>query len=153
MAVSKQTASGREIATVKTDVAALGHMLTKVEVAIGKISETHTEMGKLLAVHEERLYTQEKERIERRKESDVAVKEIHSRISTGARETQAHIKDSEAKLLTAINNLRSEVNKEQDHIEERIRKLDQWRWILMGVLIAGTALFPNIGRIVSMLGS
>ena len=42
MPVSKQTASGREIATVKTDVAALGHMLAKVEAAISKISETHT---------------------------------------------------------------------------------------------------------------
>ena len=49
MPVSKQTASGREIATVKTDVAALGHMLAKVESAISKISETHTEMGKILA--------------------------------------------------------------------------------------------------------
>jgi len=38
-------------------------------------------------------------------------------------------------------------------MEDRIRKLEQWRWILMGILIAGTALFPNIGRIVSMLGT
>ena len=68
MPVSKTSASGREIATVKTDVAALGHMLAKVEAAISKISETHTEMGKILAVHEERLDTQEKERMQRRKE-------------------------------------------------------------------------------------
>lgn len=153
MAVSKQTASGREIATVKTDVAALGHMLTKVEVAIGKISETHSEMGKILAVHDERLDNQEKERMERRKESDAAVKELHSRISTGSRETQAHIKESEAQILNTINALRVEINKEQDHIEERIRKLEQWRWILIGILVAVSAFFPNIGKIVSMLGS
>ena len=102
MPVKSQTASGREIATVKTDVAALGHMLAKVEQAIGKISETHQEMGKILAVHEERLDTQEKERMQRRKESDDAVKELHSRISTGSRETQAHIKQSEEKILTTI---------------------------------------------------
>ena len=153
MPVSKQTASGREIATVKTDVAALGHMLTKVEVAIGKISETHSEMGKILAVHEERLDTQEKERMERRKESEAAIKELHSRISTGSRETQAHIKESEAQILQTINALRVEINKEQDHIEERIRKLEQWRWILIGILVAVSAFFPNIGKIVSMLGS
>ena len=152
MPVKSQTASGREIATVKTDVAALGHMLTKVEQAIGKISETHQEMGKILAVHEERLDSQEKERMQRRKESDDAVKELHSRISTGSRETQAHSK-SEEKILNTIEALRQEINKEQDHMEERIRKLEQWRWILIGILVAVSALFPNIGKIVSMLGS
>tara|TARA_B100000927_G_C16461122_1_gene467880 strand:- start:35 stop:496 length:462 start_codon:yes stop_codon:yes gene_type:complete len=153
MPVKSQTASGREIATVKTDVAALGHMLAKVEQAIGKISETHQEMGKILAVHEERLDTQEKERMQRRKESDNAVKELHSRISTGSRETQAHIAQSEDKILKAVEALRIEINKEQDHMEERIRKLEQWRWILIGILVAVSALFPNIGKIVSMLGS
>tara|TARA_B100000519_G_scaffold40977_1_gene31045 strand:- start:5051 stop:5512 length:462 start_codon:yes stop_codon:yes gene_type:complete len=153
MPVKSQTASGREIATVKTDVAALGHMLTKVEQAIGKISETHQEMGKILAVHEERLDSQEKERMQRRKESDDAVKELHSRISTGSRETQAHISKSEEKILNTIEALRQEINKEQDHMEERIRKLEQWRWILIGILVAVSALFPNIGKIVSMLGS
>lgn len=153
MPVSKTSASGREIATVKTDVAALGHMLAKVEAAISKISETHTEMGKILAVHEERLDNQEKERMERRKESESAIKELHSRISTGSRETQSHIKESEDRIHTAINELRKEINKEQDHIEERIRKLEQWRWILIGILVAVSALFPNIGKIVSMLGS
>tara|TARA_Y100000361_G_scaffold52202_1_gene45697 strand:+ start:787 stop:1248 length:462 start_codon:yes stop_codon:yes gene_type:complete len=153
MPVSKQTASGREIATVKTDVAALGHMLAKVEAAISKISETHTEMGKILAVHEERLDTQEKERMERRKESESAIKELHSRISTGSRETQSHIKESEDRIHSAINELRKEINKEQDHIEERIRKLEQWRWILIGILVAVSAVFPNISKIVGMLGS
>ena len=153
MPVKSQTASGREIATVKTDVAALGHMLAKVEQAIGKISETHQEMGKILAVHEDRLDTQEKERMQRRKESDNAVKELHSRISTGSRETQAHIAQSEDKILKAVEALRIEINKEQDHMEERIRKLEQWRWILIGILVAVSALFPNIGKIVSMLGS
>jgi len=153
MPVKSQTASGREIATVKTDVAALGHMLAKVEQAIGKISETHQEMGKILAVHEERLDTQEKERMQRRKESDNAVKELHSRISTGSRETQAHIAQSEDKILKAVEALRIEINKEQDHMEERIRKLEQWRWILIGILVAVSAVFPNISKIVGMLGS
>ena len=38
-------------------------------------------------------------------------------------------------------------------MEDRIRKLEQWRWILIGILVAVSALFPNIGKIVSMLGS
>ena len=81
------------------------------------------------------------------------MKELHSRISTGSRETQAHIKQSEEKILTTIEALRLAINKEQDHMEERIRKLEQWRWILIGILGAVSAFFPNLGKIVSMLGS
>ena len=143
----------REIATIKADVAAMGHLFGKLDDAIEKIGEASNNISQILAVHEERLDTQERERMERRKESDAAVKEVHSRISTASREQQAAISSSEAKVLTEIKLLRTEVNKEQEHMEDRIRKLEQWRWILMGILIAGTALFPNIGRIVSMLGT
>lgn len=135
-------ASGREV-----------WLLGLCPTAIEKIGEASNNISQILAVHEERLDTQERERMERRKESDAAVKEVHSRISTASREQQAAISSSEAKVLNEIKLLRTEVNKEQEHMEDRIRKLEQWRWILMGILIAGTALFPNIGRIVSMLGT
>ena len=63
------------------------------------------------------------------------------------------MKQSEEKILNAINELRKDVNKEQQHLEDRITKLEQWRWILIGVLIAVSAVVPNMGKIVSMLSS
>ena len=61
--------------------------------------------------------------------------------------------DAEDKILAAINELRKDVNREQEHLEERISKLEQWRWILIGVLIAISAVVPNMGKIVSMLAN
>jgi hypothetical protein len=69
------------------------------------------------------------------------------------RQVQKDMKDSEAKILDAINELRKDVNREQEHLKERITKLEQWRWILIGVLIAISAVVPNMGKIVSMLAN
>ena len=150
----------REIATIKADVAAIGHLFGKLDDAIEKIGNASANISAILAVHEERLETNEKINLERRRESEAAVKELHSRISTSTRENleqhnrmSENLKNSEDKNLAAINELRKDVNREQEHLEERISKLEQWRWILIGVLIAISAVVPNMGKIVSMLAN
>ena len=150
----------REIATIKADVAAMGHLFQKLDDAMDKIGTASANISSILAVHDERIDNAEKLVTERRKESAEAVKELHSRITTASRErmekhkqVQRDMKDSEEKILNAINELRKDVNREQEHLEDRITKLEQWRWILIGVLIAVSAVVPNMGKIVSMLAS
>ena len=155
-----QSKYDREIATIKADVAAMGHLFSKLDDAMDKIGTASANISSILAVHDERIDNAEKLVTERRKESAEAVKELHSRITTASRErmeehkqVQRDMKDSEAKILDAINELRKDVNREQEHLEERIHKLEQWRWILIGVLIAVSAVVPNMGKIVSMLAN
>ena len=150
----------REIATIKADVAAMGHLFQKLDDAMDKIGTASANISSILAVHDERIDNAEKLVTERRKESAEAVKELHSRITTASRErmeehkqVQRDMKDSEEKILNAINELRKDVNREQEHLEDRITKLEQWRWILIGVLIAVSTVVPNMGKIVSMLSS
>ena len=155
-----QSKYDREMATIKADVAAMGSLWNKLDDAIQKIGTASANISSILAVHEERIDMTEKLVTERRRESSEAVKELHSRISTASRErmeehkaVQQDMKQSEEKILNAINELRKDVNKEQQHLEDRITKLEQWRWILIGVLIAVSAVVPNMGKIVSMLSS
>ena len=150
----------REIATIKADVAAMGHLFQKLDDAMDKIGTASANISSILAVHDERLETNEKINLERRRESEAAVKELHSRISTSTRENleqhnrmSDNLNKSETKILEAINELRKDVNREQEHLEERISKLEQWRWILIGVLIAISAVVPNMGKIISMLAN
>jgi flagellar capping protein FliD len=149
-----------QIATVKADVAAIGHLFGKLDDAIDKIGNASANISAILAVHEERLETNEKQNLERRRDGDAAVKELHSRISTSTRENleqhqrmSENLKNSEDKILAAINDLRKDVNREQQHLEERITKLENYRWILIGVLIAVSAVVPNMGKIISMLAN
>tara|TARA_B100001113_G_scaffold84700_1_gene67415 strand:- start:1637 stop:2113 length:477 start_codon:yes stop_codon:yes gene_type:complete len=155
-----QSKYDREMATIKADVAAMGSLWNKLDDAIEKIGTASANISSILAVHEERIDQTEKLVTERRRESIEAVKEVHSRISTASRErmeehkqVQQEMKISEEKILNAINELRKDVNREQEHLEDRIAKLEQWRWILIGVLIAVSAVVPNMGRIVSMLAN
>jgi len=138
----------------------MGSLWNKLDDAIEKIGTASANISSILAVHEERIDQTEKLVTERRRESIEAVKEVHSRISTASRErmeehkqVQQEMKISEEKILNAINELRKDVNREQEHLEDRIAKLEQWRWILIGVLIAVSAVVPNMGRIVSMLAN
>tara|TARA_R100000742_G_C4220020_1_gene44030 strand:+ start:201 stop:680 length:480 start_codon:yes stop_codon:yes gene_type:complete len=149
-----------QIATIKADVAAMGHLFSKLDDAIDKIGTASANISSILAVHDERIDNAEKLVTERRKESADAVKELHSRITTASRErmeehkqVQKDMKDSEEKILNAINELRKDVNREQEHLEDRITKLEQWRWILIGVLIAVSAVVPNMGKLISMLAN
>ena len=148
----------REIATIKADVAAMGHLFQKLDDAIDKIGTASANISSILAVHDERIDNAEKLVTERSKESAEAVKELHSRKTTASRErmeehrqVQQDMKESEAKILDAINELRKDVNREQEHLEDRINKLEQWRWILMGVLVGLSFIIPNMSKIVSML--
>tara|TARA_B100001758_G_C18103342_1_gene449676 strand:- start:87 stop:563 length:477 start_codon:yes stop_codon:yes gene_type:complete len=155
-----QSKYDREIATIKADVAAIGHLFSKLDDAIEKIGNASANISAILAVHDERIDNAEKMVTERRKESSEAVKELHSRITTTSRENMEQhkeltkeMKHSEDKILKAINELRKDVNREQEHLENRIAKLEQWRWILIGLLIGISAVVPNMGKIVSMLAS
>ena len=136
----------------------MGHLFQKLDDAIEKIGNASTNISSILAVHEERLESTERVNMERRRENGDAVKELHSRISTSTRENleqhnrmSTNLKSSEDKILDAISELRKDVNREQQHLESRIAKLEQWRWILIGVLVAVSAVIPNMGKIVSML--
>ena len=126
--------------------------------ALEKLEETASNISALLAVHEERLNSQEEAVSLRKREIDFDIKELHSRVTTAGRENQEQhraltkeMKQSEEKILDAINELRKDVNHEQQRLESRITKLEQWRWVLLGILIALSALVPNLPKLFTLM--
>ena len=148
----------REIGTIKGDIAAMGHLFGKLDTTLEKLEETASNISALLAVHEERLNSQEEAVSLRKREIDFDIKELHSRVTTAGRENQEQhraltkeMKQSEEKILDAINELRKDVNHEQQRLESRITKLEQWRWVLLGILIALSALVPNLPKLFTLM--
>ena len=148
----------REMATVKADIAAIGHLFSKLDTTLEKLEESTSNISALLAVHEERLNNQEDALAVRRREVDVDIKELHSRISTAGRENNDQhrqlakdMKQSEEKSLEAINDLRKDISKEQQNLEERLGALEKWRWIIIGAIAAATVLIPNLGDLLSFM--
>ena len=149
----------REIATVKADIAAMGHLFTKLDATLEKLEENSGKLSSIIAVHEERLNNKEDNVAVRKREVDLDIKELHSRITTAGRENQEQhralakdMDETKKEIIEAINELRKDISKEQERIDSRIKSLEQWRWILLGILIAVSTLLPNLPRLVTLFG-
>ena len=106
---------------LKKDVKEMKLIHGRLDNAISKISDVSNSINRMLAVHEEKLSSQEEAIINaenlveaRRMEFNKEIKELHDRITKNSKEQ-----------LDAINNLKSELS-------GRVAVLDKFRWVLIG---------------------
>jgi len=90
---------------------------------------------------------------QRRNEMSEDIKELHSRITTVQRELSTEISATETRIVSGINELKSELkidqefhNSKQKTLEDRIVDLEKWRYILLGAGIAGGWLLTKFGN-------
>ena len=110
-----------DVELLKKDVKEMKLIHGRLDNAISKISDVANSINRMLAVHEEKLSSQEEAIINaenlveaRRMEFNKEIKELHDRITKNSKEQ-----------LDAINNLKSELS-------GRVAVLDKFRWVLIG---------------------
>ena len=110
-----------DVELLKKDVEEMKLIHGRLDNAISKISDVSNSINRMLAVHEEKLSSQEEAIINaenlveaRRMEFNKEIKELHDRITKNSKEQ-----------LDAINNLKSELS-------GRVAVLDKFRWGLIG---------------------
>lgn len=131
---------------VETEVQVLKSVVSKIDSSIEKITQVSTDIGKILAVHEQRLDSMEKVSDQRSEE----IKELHSRITTGNREIVDKLEDMEKRIDFKMreNGLAAKeqhkaiqeeiqkdlkiVSEEVKTIDERVDGLERWKWWVMG---------------------
>ena len=132
-----------EIALLKKD-AKTGELIhQRLEIAIDKLSEIVISCKQMLAQQEQKLQKAEQTDDDifitlesRRKEWDNDLKELHSRISTQARELRDNQYHLESKLLNEIRMVRTQLS-------ERVGVLEKWRWLIIGGSIIIGLLISN----------
>jgi|SRR5210317_871870 SMC interacting uncharacterized protein involved in chromosome segregation len=127
MATVKQVEA--ELTVVKHDVNQIGKLFVKLEATLDKLGTVCNNATQILAVHEQRL--SEGERNFNNIHQDMA--ELEEKMS----------KDID-KVLDAIKDLKIHIGTKHDKLEDRIENLEKWRWILIGVLVAGGMFLPEI---------
>jgi len=139
-----------DIAVIKNEVSQFGQLLNKLETALDKIADVSNNIGQILAVHEQRLKDGEVHFEELRKDMDEAedkfddeVKDLHSRLTTNTREIEQKMSNEIDKVLEAIKDLKSHLGDKQSKLEDRLTALERWRWILLGIVLAGGVLLGN----------
>jgi|TARA_R100000030_G_scaffold43076_1_gene32423 predicted nucleic acid-binding Zn-ribbon protein len=120
-----------EIALLKREVDDMKQIHVRLDSAIEKIAEVSSSLHTVIAVHEEKLARQEETLEESEKQLRDNVQELHSRITTNAKETSQHMSEMERRLLEELQTIRREMS-------SRVGMLEKWKWVIVGgSIVAG----------------
>ena len=123
-----------EIALLKREVDDMKGIHVRLDSAIEKIAEVSSSLHTVIAVHEEKLARQEETLEENEKHFRDNVQELHSRITTNAKETSQHMSEMERRLLDELQTIRKEMS-------NRVGMLEKWKWVIIGgSIVAGFVL-------------
>ena len=136
--------------SVETEVGILKSVVSKLDQSIEKIAQVSNDIGKILAVHEERLDNIEKTSEYRGEE----IKDIHSRITTQTREVVEKIDQLQSRLEHKMNVAAISAKEQHESIQKAVQEdiqkvaatldadikevtkrvdvLERWRFMIVG---------------------
>ena len=113
-----------DVEILKRDMEMIASLAGKFDVAIDKLSAVSVTVDKMLAVHETRLQNNEQQR-----------EILHQRIS-----------DMKRDITDEFRALRDENRKQHNEVNERLSKLEKWRWLVVGMATAVGFLVASLGQ-------
>lgn len=143
---------------VESEVEVLKSVVNKLDSSLEKISEVSNSIGKLLAVHDERIGQLEKTS-ERRIDD---IKEVNNKITTQTKEIVEKIdkleKTLEREIKETTEELRGQHTEIKDNIDDRLDKLDtrinileNWRWYILGAAAAGGFVLNHLNDLLKLI--
>ena len=114
-----------EIELLKREVSDMKQIHVRLDTAIEKIADVSSSLHTVIAVHEEKLARQEETLDENEKHFRDNIQDLHSRITTNAKETSQHMSEMERRLLEELQTIRKEMS-------SRVGMLEKWKWVIVG---------------------
>ena len=120
-----------EIELLKREVSDMKQIHVRLDTAIEKIADVSSSLHTVIAVHEEKLARQEETLDENEKHFRDNIQDLHSRITTNAKETSQHMSEMERRILEELQTIRKEMS-------SRVGMLEKWKWVIVGgSIVAG----------------
>ena len=134
-----------EVELLKLEVTEMKKIHLRLDSAIEKIADVSQSLHTIMAVHEEKLMRQEDQLEQQENEFKNTVQELHSRITTNAKESLQHQTDMERRLVDAMvaHNAKADEYfvKLRDELSTRVGVLEKWRYVIIGAsIVIGFAL-------------
>jgi septal ring factor EnvC (AmiA/AmiB activator) len=111
-----------------SEVTILEKRQDRMEAVIERLSVIQTDLNKMLAVHEERINSNQKnvtyleEVVEkRREESDIKLKDVYETM-----------RSEDNKILTELNNIRKESTEQHNILTAKINEIEKRLWMYIG---------------------
>jgi len=125
-----------EVALLKREVADMKLIHVRLDSAIEKIADVSSSLHTIMAVHEEKLIRQEEQLEDQEKEFRDTVQELHSRITTNAKETSTQMGEMERRLHDAMNEHNKKETEQflklREELQTRVGILEKWRHLIIG---------------------
>ena len=125
-----------EVELLKREVADMKQIHVRLDSAIEKIADVSTSLHTIMAVHEEKLIRQEEALEGQEKEFRDSVQELHSRITTNAKETSTQMGEMERRLHDAMNEHNRKETEQfirlREELSTRVGILEKWRYLIIG---------------------
>ena len=134
-----------EVELLKREVTEMKQIHLRLDSAIEKIADVSSALHTIMAVHEEKLIRQEEALDEQEKEFKNTVQELHSRITSNAKETSTQMGEMERRLVDAMrehgHNEAQQFIKLREELSTRVGVLEKWRYVIIGgSIVVGFAL-------------
>ena len=124
---------------IETQVKVLESVVSKIDTSIEKLTEVSNSIGKLLAVHDERLNTLASSHS--RTEDDI--REIYNKVNTLSKDILNRIDKVESMIETKLkesaenstkqhNEIKTDIETKINVLSARVGVLETWRWFIIG---------------------
>jgi ferritin-like metal-binding protein YciE len=121
--------------------------LDRIEQTLEKLADVQIDLTKMLAVHEQRIQSSEKqvtsieEMLERRREeSDIKLKDVYNTM-----------RSEDKNIIEEIHKLREESTKQHQILTHKIASLEKYIWMYIGGFTVVTFIITHGDKIIRML--
>src|SRR5210317_2121708 len=125
-----------EVELLKKEVRDMAKIHSRLDTAIEKIADVSQSLHTIMAVHEEKLMRQEEALDEQEKKLQENIMELHSRITSNAKEQTHQMGEMERRMIAAMKeHNRSETEEFQKlraELQSRVGVLEKWRYLIIG---------------------
>jgi hypothetical protein len=123
-----------DVSVLKEKVTTLTMLCDKMDRVIEKLADNQLDLAG-------QIYQD----MDKRKEQTVSdIKELHSRITTTDRNLSDKIELTERRIMDEIKSLRECIDAHNSKEAEDMKKLSQWKWMVVGGVIAISWLITNV---------
>jgi predicted nucleic acid-binding Zn-ribbon protein len=131
-----------EIELLKREVSDMKGIHVRLDSAIEKIADVSSSLHTIMAVHEEKLARQEDALNEQENQLRDNIQDLHSRITTNAKETHTAMGEMERRLVEQMNahskTEEEHFRKMREELSSRVGILEKWKWLIVGgSIVAG----------------
>ena len=111
----------KDIAVLKADKDTSGQVHQRLDDAITRLTDISAGIKSMLAVHEEKL-----------RRVDTSQDDLFSILEDRRREWEVDLKDLHSRISTQSRDLREAIDQVTNRLDSRVGVLERWRWLIIG---------------------